>query len=481
MKATVEREIKLDAAADFAFPPLAGGPLPPRTFTSAYWDTPRRDLARVGITIRHRVENGRGRWQLKIPHAAARLELELDGGPQPVPAEHEALLAAFTRHAPLEPAAVLHTRRTGVRVDSADGAPVAEATVDEVSVLDGNWVVDRFVEIEVELVGDGTESDLAAIEAALRAAGAADGDGRPKLLRALRIADDAIPGATTTTPGRLAAAIVAQHQVLLARDPGTRLGRDPEDLHDMRVATRRIRSFLRTARELVDPAWAAPLRAELAWLADELGAVRDLDVMLEHLTPQVASLDEDEREALGTALLARLRAEHARARTRLLATLSSPRYFRLLDSLEVPVVFLPPPLPGAPPAPELPEIAATEFRKLARAMRRIDAATPDEEIHATRIRGKRARYAAELALPLAGRKLATLIAEVKELQDVLGEHQDSAVAEECICRLAGRKSGPVAIGAGRLVERERIRRSAARAALPATWKSVERAGRKAFR
>ena len=74
----------------------------------------------------------------------------------------------------------------------------------------------------------------------------------------------------------------------------------------MRVATRRLRAFLRAGHDLLDPEWSEPLREELSWLGGALGPVRDLDVLLEHLSGEVESLDEDARE--GRKLLAQARA-----------------------------------------------------------------------------------------------------------------------------------------------------------------------------
>src|SRR5512133_2304092 len=75
-----------------------------------------------------------------------------------------------------------------------------------------------------------------------------------------------------------------QLQAILANDAGTRLGADPEALHDQRVAVRRLRALLRLVRRLDDaPPELEELRGELEWLGDRLGSVRDLDVMLSHL------------------------------------------------------------------------------------------------------------------------------------------------------------------------------------------------------
>lgn len=78
-------------------------------------------------------------------------------------------------------------------------------------------------------------------------------------------------GAETAT---LQAMIAVQLGRILAHDPGARLGDDPEDVHQLRVATRRLRAFLRAARPLLEKSWAEDLRAEPGWLGGALGPVR---------------------------------------------------------------------------------------------------------------------------------------------------------------------------------------------------------------
>lgn len=81
LQETLEREVKLTAERGFRLPALPGTPLDARVFTSTYYDTDGRRLAAAGVTLRRRVERGRGVWQLKLPRGAARLELEAPGGP----------------------------------------------------------------------------------------------------------------------------------------------------------------------------------------------------------------------------------------------------------------------------------------------------------------------------------------------------------------------------------------------------------------
>jgi CHAD domain-containing protein len=99
-----------------------------------------------------------------------------------------------------------------------------------------------------------------------------------------------------------------------------------------------------------------------------------------------------------------------------------------------------------------------------------------------RIRGKRARYAAELAAGSVGKPARRFVRKAKRFQDVVGEHQDAVVAEERIRALLGRAGGEQThLAAGRLIERERTRRREARAAFPKAWAKLEKAGRAAWR
>src|SRR3954452_18308347 len=103
---------------------------------------------------------------------------------------------------------------------------------------------------------------------------------------------------------------------LVRHDPGVRLGDDPEDVHQARVATRRLRSDLRTFRRLLDEEWVAAVRGELKWIAAELGGVRDADVLSERLRKQAAELPAADAKG-AAALLRKLASERLAARDRL--------------------------------------------------------------------------------------------------------------------------------------------------------------------
>jgi CHAD domain-containing protein len=244
----------------------------------------------------------------------------------------------------------------------------------------------------------------------------------------------------------------------------------------MRAGVRRLRAVLRAGRPLFEPGPTEALREELAWLNSGLGARRDLDVLRDYLTTELATLGSSERRG-GQRLLRRLDEEREREGQTLLAVLDSPRYFTLLDRIEELIVH--PPLTGAEVS--LRDLAADEFRKLRKAVKALPAMPNDPDLHAVRIKAKRARHAAELAAPVEGRPAERFLVKAKKLQDILGEHQDAVVAEARLRELfAGARGLRAGFVAGRLVERQRARRQAAREAFQALWPKVESRGRKAW-
>ncbi len=274
--------------------------------------------------------------------------------------------------------------------------------------------------------------------------------------------------------GHVLAMMRLQLEAMRAHDPGTRLGRDPEELHKMRTAVRRLRAILRAVRPILDPAWLGELRSELEWLATALGTVRDLDVFRHYLRTEMASLTRAE-QAVVRGVLGRLDAERTRARERLLAALNDPRYAKLRDRLEDAIQH---PRVVAVDV-SLPDVAAREFKKLRKAVQALPKKPSARDLHLVRLKVKRARYAGELAQAIVGRPAERFVDKARKLQDILGEHQDAVVAQERLhTLLRGRSAGTVA---SRLVKRQRSRRKAARAAFLKQWPKLKRRGRKAWR
>jgi CHAD domain-containing protein len=263
---------------------------------------------------------------------------------------------------------------------------------------------------------------------------------------------------------------------LLQHDPLLRTGRDPEAVHQARVATRRLRSHLRTFGPLLDPAWTEPLRSELGWLAFSLGAVRDREVLLERLRERARSLPaSDQRSA--ASLLHRLEEEIEGLRRKLGADIESQRYVELLERL-VGAAREPATLPDAeqPATVLLPALATTPWRRLRSAVRQTSGAAPetptDLELHRIRILAKRARYAAEAVAPVSSPESAAFARAAAKLQTVLGEHQDSVTAQAWL--RAAKVGGRRAFVAGELIALERIAAERARAEWPKAWGSLER-------
>jgi CHAD domain-containing protein len=216
---------------------------------------------------------------------------------------------------------------------------------------------------------------------------------------------------------------------MLAHVPGTRLGEDIESLHQMRVATRRMRAGMDMFASVL-PVRAGRLRAELGWLAALLGEVRDLDIQLGRFDDWTEEMPGDHREALDE--LADLLAGHrVQARRALLEALDSRRYERLVSGLVAMLVQGPSSrsttgrAPAVTTMPELIEERHRAARKAASRAKRTGAAT---DYHRLRIRCKRLRYALEFASGLYDGELKGFVRQMTRLQDALGSMQDAAVA-----------------------------------------------------
>lgn len=474
MRHTLEREIKLEAGNGFRLPELPGRPLDLAVLVSTYYDTSDFRLAAGGITLRRRQQSSGPVWQLKLPHGETRTELEWDAPGVEPPAEISRLLVAQTRGARLLPATTLRTERSGVRVRGI-GGDVADVVVDDVSIVDGESVTGRFREVEVELLDD-TPGVLEQMRGVLLAAGAHEGETRPKLFQALDLRPPSAgrpPRRQAPTSAHVRAQIGSQLAALVAHDPGTRLGADPEELHQMRVAVRRLRALLRGTRTLHLGEWAPPLVEDLRWIGRALGPVRDADVLLERFEGRAAALSPGLQDPFLRALrpIVEIRAT---ARVEMLRALDSERYLQLLARLDHAAASAAVDDAG----PTLETLAGREFRRLSKRIRGLDPEPPDDELHAVRIVGKRARYAAEFAGPTMRRSVRKYVRRAKRLQDVLGEHQDCCIAESELFRIAAAaRDTDAAFAAGIVLERERASRERARAEFPAAWRALRHAGK----
>lgn len=491
-----ERELKLAVNATFMIPDLTDTDLgvvefrdlPELELVSTYHDTPDLRLARAGVTLRYRTgDEGGPVWTLKLrvpgSDGTIRDELSFPGKPETIPSEALDLVTALSRSSLLGPVAKLRTRRRQWMLCGGGQRELALLVDDEVTVLDRRHVIARFRELELESRGPDLEQ-LIPIAERLQLAGAVLAEPVPKAVRAMGPRAAAPPDFTPidvqpADPAVRAvqAAIAAGGIRLVQHDPGTRLG-DAEALHQMRVATRRLRSDIRTFGSLLDERWAGGLTDELGWLGDHLGAVRDLDVQIAGLESAAIDLRPD----LGP-LFDGLEQRRETARAALLEAIRGERYAALLDRLvdatREPVATA----EAEEPAERiLPPLLHAAWRRLERKAQALKADDPDQRYHEVRILAKRARYAAEAIGPVIGKSAPdtrAFAAAAAKLQDLLGSLQDAVVGGELIRKSVEGASDPrFTMAAGRLYERERLAREAARAGYRRAWRRVIRRGAK---
>ncbi|MGW1620889.1 CHAD domain-containing protein [Streptomyces sp. NPDC002172] len=259
-------------------------------------------------------------------------------------------------------------------------------------------------------------------------------------------------------------------------------GMDTEEgVHDMRVATRRLRSTFRSFGKVLDRQVTDPIADELKWLAGELGVGRDQEVLAERLMSALADVpptlvhgpvhDRIQRWA---------EASERGSRSRLLGVLDSTRYLALLDTLDT-LAADPPLLKAAAKDSEkvLTKAVHKDFAKVTDLIETAMAEPPGHDrdlgLHEARKKAKRTRYAAEAARPALGKPAKTMVKSMKSLQTMLGEHQDSVMARETLRELSAvaHAAGESAFTYGLLYGREEQRAAAVETEAPGAWEDIK--------
>jgi CHAD domain-containing protein len=441
----LERELKFEAPADAGLPDLDG--LIPGASTrsetvsmrAVYYDTADRHLQRREVTLRRRSGGSDAGWHLKLPTDDARVEIQADSRSSSVPRELSDLVKGIRLGQRLAPAARLETTRRRHEVLDGAGGLIAEVADDEVRAtpLHEGLEPSAWHEVEVELGPAGDEASLTQIGRALKKAGFRSAAYRSKYDRAVG------EPPTHDRPPRLAGLVddylQQQYAAIGDEDAGMRLGENR--VHKLRVAIRRTRSTIRVFGDLFDADATASLDVELRWIADILGAARDLDIVRERLTERMEKMPSE--LLLGpvaadlASVLASDRADAARA---VADAMSSRRYQSLLAAVDG--------WRRSPPRGDVdPKAAAVSAyvdkagKKARKRLASAIASGADEDHHRARKAMKRYRYAAELAEPRLGQSAARTAAWAESLQDDLGELQDTVTSAAVLVDLARRVGG----------------------------------------
>ncbi|CAL9437419.1 CYTH and CHAD domain-containing protein [Streptomyces sp. NPDC014344] len=479
---------------------------------ATYHDTADQRLSAASITLRRRTGGSDAGWHLKFPVApGVRDEIRAPLS-DTLPDELAALVRSRVRDRELRPVVRLRSDRDVRHLLDDQGRLLAEVSVDTVHAerLTGAGGTARWTEIEVELADDGDPDVLDKVEKRLRKAGVRPSTSSSKLARALaETAPDAETGGTAggdgtppaTAPGaaprhkhrprphgtpvtagdHVLAYVRAQRDALVELDPAVRQD-VPDAVHRMRVATRRLRSTFRSFRPVLDRAATDPVAADLKWLAAQLGADRDQEVLAERLTQALSRLPDDQITGpVADRLATWSEARHKGAHHQLVAVLDSRRHLTLLDTLDA--LLADPPLrkkAGAGPDKVLAKAVRKDFAKLAGLVEHALELAPgperDTALHEARKKTKRTRYAAEAAAPALGEPAEKAVRDMKSLQSLLGDHQDSVMARRTLRELAAvaHAAGESDFTYGVLHAGEAHRARSDEEALPEAWSSISR-------
>lgn len=234
---------------------------------------------------------------------------------------------------------------------------------------------------------------------------------------------------STMAAGQVALAVLRKHfAAMLANEEGTMEGSDPEKLHDMRVATRRMRAaFGVFAKWLPSP--FASFEKELKWIGGALGEVRDLDVQIQHQRDWAGLLGNESDIEPWFAMLTANRESN---RNGLISALQSERYAQFVGEFGEALLH-PSPAKNEPNILSVaPALIKKRWKKLKSAIDALDGSSPDQDLHNARILAKRLRYSIEFVAPVYGPAAKETSTAIAGLQDVLGLHQDCTVTKQIV-------------------------------------------------
>jgi CHAD domain-containing protein len=458
---------------------------------AVYFDTADLRLMGAGVTLRRREGGSDAGWHLKLPagkDSREELRLPLGRSERHPPAELVALTRVYSRGAALAPVAELTTRRRRWVLADSTGRSLAELVDDQVRArtMGAQTTTVVWREVEVELGEHGQQKLLDRIERRLLKVGAQRAGSTSKLGRLL--ADRLPPAATMSgldSAGSAGEVVLAylrtQAQRLRHYDPLVRQD-TPDAVHQMRVAARRMRSALQAFGRVIPREQTRELTAELKWVAGELGGARDAEVMAQRFAALLAEVPDELKlgpvQAAVTRSFARRQAD---ARGVALAALDSDRYLALHDRIDA--LLADPPRTaraGRKAKRELPTSVRRAYRRMesrmAEAQNQPAGAERDRALHETRKAAKRLRYATEAVQPTLGKPATRLRKRLKSVQDLLGEHQDTAVSRPVLRELAAQAhlQGGNGFTYGLLYAAEAARAERAENNLPPAWKRMRK-------
>ena len=471
---------------------------PTVAMTAVYHDTTDLTLFRWQVTLRRREGGADEGWHLKLPvfgegdWVRDELHTPLESGAVgQIPAELADIISPLVRDQALMPVVELRTQRTPRIVSDSNLSPLVEIVDDTVAVVDqAGTALAIFRELEIELLDNDSPEAIDAMDrlsTALLEAGAVPGTMSkaaaalgPRASAPADVPELAMPPRTGMAADAIRSTIAGHVRDLIFADVAVRRAL-PDAVHQVRVAGRRLRSILRTFDPLLEHEWAVGLEDELAWLASEMGIIRDSEVLEARLIAHCAQLPAPQSQLAADAIRTALDRRVEGARSGAMAALRSDRHTFLIEDL-VTAAREPRILDPAYQACEdvLPDLVAHAWDALAKSCRRLELEGPPDEWHRARIKAKRARYAVDAVLPVFAsggvRRFAKSLAEVTEL---LGDHQDAYVAQVFVQELAQspETNGPTGFALGLLHAIEVESEYEGRLSFAESWGKARKAAR----